>query len=369
MITIHLFRSRLPLSAAALIAIYQFLFTYIYIDWASPSFWYLGLTHYSSDLFTFTCSLIFLFLAAFVLTTRVYRFSDFVCWILYLTILTPALIIIPLQDPTTQSALYLTTSLFVSFLLIVLIPRYVVMRESVGVRQISPRQFFAFFMLVYISLVAIMVSSYGSVMSLAGIKDIYIQRSIAAGSGASALSAYATNWLLNAFNPFLITVGLFDKTRRWCLALGIVGQILVYSVFAGKVALVGVLVMLGFFYFCIGKNVISIKKLLMIVVGLMVFVLLCRFLLLVLQLPNDSLPGLLMSVIYMRTFSLPAAFNGVYASFFEHSQWTYYTHINFIGVLFDYPYSEALGNVIGRDIMSNLGSDGVFQCKCQFLGN
>ncbi|MGE0458959.1 MAG: hypothetical protein AB7O56_12235, partial [Bauldia sp.] len=61
------------------------------------------------------------------------------------------------------------------------------------------------------------------------------------------------------------------------------------------------------------------------------------------------------SVGYMRTLGIQGAMAGVYADFFTANPHTYWSHVNFVATLINYPYTLPLGYVIGTHLVGGAG--------------
>ncbi|MET3580436.1 putative membrane protein SirB2 [Mesorhizobium robiniae] len=333
------------------VAVYVIMFVDVYIDWASVSFFYLGFSYvYNENDAVLAYCIIAAF--AFILPVSIKRYSDFFCWMLYLTIFIPSVLIVARQGYTSFEASWLIVSVAASFFLIVYIPKMIHFKSYSLIRQVSVTTFFFFFLAFYLAAIAFYVATYRGMMSLSGMDEIYDQRARFGSAQTSTLALYLTGWLSNAMNPYLLAVGLFDRTRRWAIALGLVGQILVFMAFAGKMMLVILIVTFGFYFFVLSKGRIAASRL---AFG---FVALTFSALAILIATNYQPVGPAMdtvALIYMRTLGIQGAMTGVYADAFSVNPLTYWSHVNIINMIIDYPYKVPLGYVAGAHLVGGSG--------------
>ncbi|MER8727138.1 hypothetical protein [Mesorhizobium sp. M0195] len=333
------------------VAVYVIMFVDVYIDWASVSFFYLGFSYvYSAN----DAVLAYCIIAAFslILPISIKRYSDFFCWMLYLTIFIPSILIVARQGYTSFDASWLIVSVAASFFLVLYIPKVLHFKSYSLIRQVSVTTFFFFFLAFYLAAIAFYIATYRGMMSFSGMDEIYDQRAKFGSVQASTLALYLTGWLSNAMNPYLLAIGLFDRTRRWAIAIGLAGQIVVFMAFAGKMMLVILLVTFGFYFFVLRKGEISTSRLAFGFAALTS----SAFAILV---ATDYKPvGAALdavALIYMRTLGIQGAMTGVYADVFSRSPLTYWSHVNIINMIVDYPYKAPLGYVVGSSLVGGTG--------------
>ncbi|MGE0457324.1 MAG: hypothetical protein AB7O56_03870, partial [Bauldia sp.] len=281
----------------ALIASYVGLFSYIYVAWASPAFYYFGFT-YAPSTSTVAAALVAIAVFAFALPRSIGRLSDFVIWLIFMGIYIPMVMTAGMQGTSLDNATLLIASLAVSFFLIVKIPRIYVRPPFRLATTYSSDRFFLMVCVLYFLILFYYMYSYGSLLSFSTFGEIYEQRARYAGAQSTALAVYATGWLATALNPYLIATGLLDRSKRLWLFIGIFGQLLVYMGSAGKIVFAIVLVTLCFFAFVVRNGGISVARL---VIGCIILLLL---ILLALVLTGYRPTGIaldLLSVGYMRT--------------------------------------------------------------------
>ncbi|WP_288142245.1 hypothetical protein [Mesorhizobium sp.] len=332
------------------VAVYVVLFVDIYVDWG-VSFYYIGFTYvYDQDRMKLTYCIIALF--AFILPISITRYSDFFCWMLYLTIFVPSVLIVSMQGYISFDAMSLVLSLTVSFLFIIYIPKMIRFQSYSLIRQLPANAFFFVFFLFYVVAIIFYIGTYRGMMSFSGMSELYEQRARFGETQTSTLALYLTGWLSNAMNPYLMAVGLFDRTRRWAIAVGAAGQVVVFMAFAGKIMLVIIVVTFGFYFFALVKGRISAPRL---AFGFAALALLVLGLLAATSYQPSGTMMDMVTLIYIRTLGIQGAMTGVYADVFSSSALTYWSHANILNLIVDYPYKAPLGYVVGARLVGGTG--------------
>ena len=334
------------------VAIYSALFAYVYVMWASPTYHYLGLKSGAESIGPFLLASLSILGLTWMLPLQIARYSDFFCWIIFLVLLIPSLLIVALQGYNSFDANVLLVALCVSFVLIYTLPRALSAPAHSASPRVAKRGFRLGFFLLYAVCLSAVVIIFRDHMSLAGFDDVYQQRARATELGAGRWANYAVSWLANALNPYLLAMGLFDRTKRWMIAVGLAGQVVAYSVFAGKIILVSTAVMLAIAAFGVARNRVPPARLAIGAALLMVAVLL------LLQFTDYSPTGLALvtlSQVYMRALAIQGALVGVYADFFTNQPRTLGSHITGFDAIVAYPYDAPLGIIIGKHLIGGAG--------------
>lgn len=334
------------------VALYVVIFVQIYIDWASVTFFYLGFP-YVYNLRDSTIAYCVIGAFAFLLPISVKRYSDFACWMLYLTIFIPSILIAARQGYTSFDASWLIIAVAVSFWLVLYIPKIIRFKSYSLIRQISVAKFFFFFLSFYVIAIAFYIATYRGMMSFSGMDEIYEQRARFGSAQTSTLALYLTGWLSNAMNPYLLAVGLFDRTRRWAIVVGLAGQIVVFMAFAGKMMLVILIVTFGFYFFVLNNKAHIAPARLAFGFAALTFSALAILIATDYQPVGTAMDAV--ALIYIRTLGIQGAMTGVYADVFSHNPFTYWSHVNIINLLIDYPYKVPLGYVAGTDLIGGTG--------------
>jgi hypothetical protein len=339
------------LSIVAWTSLYFGLLAYIYAEeferWAYLGFWYAG-----TDALRLGICYALCIIPGLVLRLQVRPYSTFIHWLIYYFIYIPA-VLIPVLQGLRDDVLLLALALFVSFGTIILFPRIPPLRS---VPKVSKRTFWLAFSASYVLLFSYALFIFRNDLSLPGFEDVYSQRSIASDVATGTLVGYATGILSGCLNPFLLAVGLVYR-RKVLFALGLVGQVFVYSTFALKSVLASILVLLVFYRFLLRTPTIRIGKLPVLICASIVLPLLFVRLT---DLDESPLINNLVTLVFMRTYGMVGALTGIYHDFFTDHPVTLFSHINIVGQIIPYPYPLSIGEVIGESLGFDMNSNANF---------
>lgn len=336
------------LYTAPMIALYMYMYIYIYVQWASPRYYYIGFQYkfdFESITFAYTLGIV----TFFALKQRITEYSQYFGWMIYIVIYIPSILSVAMQGFDSVNAYYINLSLTLSFLLIIWTPEILRQRKIVPVRR---NMIMWYFIPFYLAAFSFYIYSYRDVMTMPSFGDIYDQRATFGAVNAGAIAAYVNSWLSTALNPYLIAVGVFDRSKRWALALGIVGQIAVFMGFAGKIMLAVTVVIILFAVFIVKNDQIKINRLVLAALALIVIPF---FTLIMTAYEPEGVSMEVVALIYMRTLAMPGVMTGVYADVFSSFPLTYWSHANIINLVVDYPYNQPLGIVVGTYLVGGGG--------------
>jgi hypothetical protein len=313
------------------------------VNYQSLSHWwaYIGFDYAPLAMPTLVGLLLVSGIPAMLLARQPRSVAEFGAWILYFTLFMPAMIIPALQGWTAGAA---AAELFLVVLASTIL--FILLTRSPARPFRIPRFEHSTFWIVVISLFVLLhgsiILSLGGLMSFAGFEQVYEQRS-AAAEATNGLLAYVLSNTSGALNPFLIATGIAER-KWWRVALGTVGQVIVYSTLAGKIVLVSILVIAGVFLLFDKEGRIRPMRM---GLGLCVVALIG----LPLTASYDPINGNFNSIIdlvYVRTLYLPGVLVGAYYDFFSQYPVTYFSH-SIVGRAFvEYPYGQLqVGQVIG----------------------
>jgi hypothetical protein len=341
--------------------IYWFLFVYIYKTWASPIYSIYGLLDQSES----NDSLIFAFFlmlgTCLALPVKIRKFSDYAAWIIFLVVYIPAATVAAMQGYKSFNVFYLISATTFAMLCISTLPHMFYWPKKQYSAHIHRRPgYIAFLMLAYTAATGMLVILFWGNMSLVGVEEVFEQRARAQGADAGALASYVASWMSYAINPYFVAVGLAAPRLRSMLLIGILGQILMYSIFAGKIIFVGLFAMITLWYFAVKDNEIKVPRLVFGVVSAMLLVVV---LLIATNYQPTGFSLTATSQLYMRALALQGAMLGVYHDFFQTSPLTYGSHINGVNLFVTYPYQDALGFVIGKHLVGGQG----FNANASFI--
>lgn len=328
--------------AAALLWVVLFCgcMVFVYIRWLYPHYWYMGFplgTGRSSVLWLASGLIL---LSASTLPTQLLRLSDFILWMLFYFVYAPSMLFVPLQGLLPDNGLAFVCSLTLSFLLMQALTRTRIRLRAV---RVDRRVFVSLLFLAYIALNLYVMSVFAGSLKLAGIAEIYAQRSAASDLASGSLVGYASGVLSGALNPFLMAVGLTERRKTW-LWLGIVGQIFVYATAAMKSVLMSGILAPIFYYFLVRHRNVSGARLGVLIMASCIAPLV---LIALLDDTSDTILWQIVALIFMRTYGMTGALSGMYADFFTHHPHTWFSHVNVVAAFVHYPYQQSLGQEVG----------------------
>jgi len=318
-------------------------FIYIYKNWAAPNYFYLGLSHYAQSDNLLILSSLFVVFSSFFLSTRIRKFSDIFNWVVFTSIYCPGMLVVSMQGIESFEADHLVLSLFISMQFMLMVPS-ILNFSTLRVRGLYENNIaMAIFLGLWGLSMLLILYLYRGNIGLANFDTIYQQRDLAAAVGVSGPITYILPWLQTAINPWLIVVGILDKRRRWFLALGIIGQLIAFAVFAGKIIIASLVLMLVMSIFL--RQPDKIKTVFFSIGNTALMCVILLYLIL-----NSWEVDNWTSLLYMRVYGIQGAMIGVYSDFFTNNPHTYYSHVKGVSSLIKYPYIYPLGVEVGFHI-------------------
>ena len=214
---------------------------------------------------------------------------------------------------------------------------------------IKKTEFFVIFSVLYGVCLVYMLVVYGGNLRVATDfgADVYEQRAVAGELSAGSLVGYASGMFSGALNPFLLAIGLTER-RKLLIVIGFVGMLLAYATAAIKGVLVSAILIPAFYVSFVRHKVIVSYRL-----GLIILIscLAPWFLIWDVGELQQGLSSKIVALVFMRTYGFAGILTGVYADFFVNNPHTYYSHINIVSRLIDYPYNASLGEVVGASAL------------------
>lgn len=329
------------------VVVFAVLLDWIYVNFLT-AFSYMGFTYSQDSAWYMPVAPVVVFASSCFLPTVVTKLSHWMLWLLFWVLYAPIEILVPLQQIPAIAKWSFLGCLFVSFYLTVQCSRirWPLLRLSLVDWRLGQLAFWALYLLLW----SIVLSVFGGHLQLVGFEDVYKLRNENSELLQTGIVGYALANLAWAINPFLIAQGLIEK-KKAVLAVGVVGQIVLYATLGHKGVLLSTVVVFGAYYAFLRRPVISaatISRVLVVLCAIPIIPYLAGF-------ANDqSTIGAaltqLMALLYMRTLGMVAAATGVYIDFFQTHPYTYYSHVNIVSAFVHYPYQESLGEAIGFDL-------------------
>ena len=329
--------------------VYALLYNFIYEVYLFPLFEYFGFRNYESNGLVIIFGVSTVVLAAMALPKRITLPSDFCSWMIFVLIYVPAVITISKSGTLPgNGAEVLIGSLFISQLLISTIPRMLTLREIYfpALRDIANP--------VGLSTVSVLISviltaRFYGVMDLAGFDEIYIQRENASVGESNFVFRYLVLWQTYAIAPLLIAVSFYTR-RKIYLAPPILGLVVIYLITAAKATLF-IYATIFFVYLLNRWGAFRRPSLLMSIAIVPLALAAVVFWLLGSRLEGPLMIGT--SVIIMRGIAVQGMLANLYAEFFTTNPYTYFSHVNIVGLLIEYPYAEPLSTELSYFLIGN----------------
>jgi len=147
-------------------------------------------------------------------------------------------------------------------------------------------------------------------------------------------TGYMSNWIANVLAPIALVYGVFEK-KRWMALISILVLVYIFSCYGTKSVFISIPVVL---LFSKGTYLKKIKWFLSIVIGLFLLALLL----------NSDIYGAKMfkSILFVRTFFVPALNNIYFFDFFD-DKFIYWSN-GFFKHFFEYPFDKAPSYLIGE---------------------
>lgn len=225
--------------------LYLITFNAVYRDYISVEWAYVGFVYLPVTTLEYLSILLSVGFVSSLLPTRISRPSYFIIWLMFALIFVPTQAItfmIGGQPPQAYWAPLLAFTVGLSGICIYLqrgAP------EELADDGLPNTSFFVIVLGLFLLSTLVLIYSYASILSFAGIDDIYAQRSVATENTGSVLG-YLRSYYGYFLNPLLLVVALRMQSKRIFIPLGLAGFLLSYMIDASKTSLVAPLVMLCF---------------------------------------------------------------------------------------------------------------------------
>ena len=334
-------------------------FNWSYVKWISVTWASYGLTYHSPNQTLLTLGYFLPIVLSLLSPLRIRRPSHVIYWLLFFLVYIPGMFVpLYMQLDDSMTLFLIQVSLTCGMSLIAFSYRLTLLKFHH--RPISPKIFWVIFFLLFGVCNLALLVVYRSNLQVASFADVYKVR-FESGQVASSSTGigYISEMLSNVLNPFLIAYGL-NARRRKLIALGTLGQVLVYAIAAMKSVLVSPLFILLFYYSLKKDRGHWSYKMGLMLAGTIFF-----FTTLAIGV-ETGLRFDLASLIIVRSIAMPGLFIGQYQYFFARSAHTYLRQIHLINVFFPNPYQLPLGMEIGRYFMG-AGIYGYMESNANFF--
>ena len=190
----------------------------------------------------------------------------------------------------------------------------------------------------------LVVYGYGSNIDIFSFRDIYKHRFEVLKQEPFAPAVYSYWWLSGAILPLGLVWAIHTRSLL-LFAVCFMAQIIMFGAISSKSAgLTAFATPLFYLFACVFKE--SFGTVLILAVALLV-TLAGAFA------TNAGLVGIVISTLLARTLGIPGITAVQYDKFFSTYGYTYWTHINFIRLFSDYPYSREIPYEVGMHYYHN----------------
>lgn len=326
--------------------LYAAAFTWAYASWVSVVWGYQGATYIAPTVSSLCFSFLLVPLPSFFLGITIERPSQIIFWIIYLTVFVPSLLV-PSFVGLSSSWEIMLLSLTLTIGMTILALSYRLPLARMGVRKISPSFFWSGLAALWLVCNVILVAVYHGRMKIVGLAQVYDVRLEARHvAAASPIAGYASALAGDALNPLLMAFGIATG-RKWILAVGVIGQVLIYSTAAMKSVLISPIVVVGV-YFVVRKFASSAAVRVPFGMALACIVLAAG--------SAKVIGGIIFSfatMLLFRTLAIPGIEMAEYYDFFHRFPNTFYSQVTGVDWFVKYPYKLSLGREVSAQYLGN----------------
>ena len=331
--------------------LYTFALNFAHIEYLNPVWEYYGFTYRAVDLSEVAFMVFLVTSAAMVLPIKLERASSVVMLLLFAVVYVPTVVItLGLDENRIERYGFSLLMLGLAFVIACLAARLSGKREPAP--QLPGVIFNRFFLWSWWGLLVVLVYSYSSIMTFAGLDDVYEQR--AAGASTSLLMGYLQTYFSNVLSPALIALGLVQR-KYWLALIGVVGCVIVYMITAQRTVVLLPFVIIGLHYL-LTSGVWIFRSSAFPLILLAIAVILCAT-----YYADNSIASFLSTYLVFRTLALPGLTFSQYFDVFGTYGPTWWSHIRGIDLFIavpdffaGHPSWPGLGYIVGDMAYGNV---------------
>ena len=297
--------------------IYTFALHVAHVKYLNPAWEYYGLTYRPVDLSEAAIMAFLVTFAAMVLPIKLARASSVVLLLLFAVVYVPTVVItLGLDEDRIERYGFSLLTLGLAFGIACMAGRLPTRREHAA--QLPGVIFTRVFLWIWLVCCVVLVYSYSSIMTMAGLDDVYEQR--AAGASTSLLISYMQTYFSNVLSPALIALGLIQR-KYWVVLIGVVGCVIMYMITAQRTIFLLPFVIIGLHYFLKSGRAILRSSAFPLFL-LTILVLLCAT-----YYADNSVVSFFATYLVFRTLALPGLTFSQYFDAFGTYGLTWWSHI------------------------------------------
>jgi hypothetical protein len=214
-------------------------------------------------------------------------------------------------------------------------------------RRFAPDEQMVWFLVAaWVFMTSVLIFVFGGTMSVAGIDDIYYQRSLAQDADVAGMVSYIRTYYGYVANPLLIGIGLFYD-RKGLLSMGMAGVIISYMIDAQKMNIIMAIGMVGI-HFMMRRGFAGVW---VYTSGVALISAISYF-----SIGLYPMSEYVADVILLRAIAIPGGTFVQYFDLFYSEGFTHWSSVTGIGMLVDAPAAFAsdpawpqLGIIVGRE--------------------
>lgn len=333
----------------ALIVAYSVLFVLVYQGFLYPIYGYFGFRNSGGSIDDFVIPVASIFLILFFLPGAIRSVSHFIIWNIYILMFIPIQLTLAMSGTVPGGATWTSAALLVSFLTLIMLSKLQFMFFPVYFGRLVTNYALQIIYLAGLIIAGALILRFHSIMSLAGVEEIYEQRQAAADSGAARLFSYLISWITYAIFPLLASAALFFS-KRHLLFVSTFLLLVIYSITAAKLVifLFG-MTLFAYWVLAPGRRnypqIICLYPILVLLIGYTVYLAIAD--------PDESLVFYAVSQFVMRGLGVQAMIFNAYLEFFSVNPFTNFSHVTGLSLFLDYPYNDVLGRIISIHLVGH----------------
>ncbi len=284
---------------------------------------------------------------AAVLPRRIHRPSSLFLIVIYLFVCVPAAVaMVGLEGPSDSFYYPLLFSLGFGFTVACLVARSFPWR---GVPRKDATQLLPFLVLAWVACLAVLIASFGSVMSFSGLDDIYAQRE--QGKAGNLFEGYVQTYFGYVFSPALLAFGLVRKNYLLVIA-GIVGSVVLYMITAEKAVFMYPIFMISLYLAMrFNASLFLTPSFIALAFSTLLFFATLFY-------SDSAIASFVAWYLGIRSLLVPGVFLTHYSNYFGDYGYTLATHITGVNLLMDTPMNfsshprwPSIGHLVGEDYL------------------
>jgi len=326
----------------AMVGSYVACFHWIYVHYLYPTLDYLGFDFNRPASAYLALAWTLALLPCLWMPLALIRPSQLAYWVLYITVFIPSMFV-PLYaglEPEREIA----ALMFVFFLAFFIVGgAYRLPLAAIRGGRIAAPQIVKTMAALGAALALWMLIAFRHHLRLVSFQDVYDLRDAANDVSEGSAVNYAFMLLTGGVNPFLMGYGLFYR-KRWLVAAGVAGQLLVYSVGGTKGSILSIFFIPAMYALLKFRRLSFGVKITAGFLALMVGS--CLAYANAGEQAGDLL-SLALFVVFSRTLAMGGLLTAQYYDFFQRNPFTYWSHIKGVNWFIHYPYQYPIGQELG----------------------